>query len=132
MSNSLVCPGHIVDKVECGHQALRGPHTDKQRHFNCGVITHTIVGKWESREQQFEQQLELRTFLCCLDWFCLLLSLSLSLHCIPVGFPGFKGEDDLSVITQMLIKSCSIKCFCPVVYKDCCSEAALYPVWWQY
>lgn len=90
MSNSLVCPGHIVDKVECGHQALRGPHTDKQRHFNCGVITHTIVGKWESREQQFEQQLELRTFLCCLDWFCLLLSPYYLTSLNPCWLPRFQ------------------------------------------
>lgn len=32
----------------------------------------------------------------------------------------------------MLIKSCSINFFCPAVYKDCCSKAALYPVRWQY
>lgn len=57
--NCLFCPGHIVDMVECGQQAPQGSHTPTHtvtccRHFNCGVITHTTAGKWESGKQQLQ------------------------------------------------------------------------------
>lgn len=44
------CLSHIVDMFERRHQAPTHIHTQlqKQRTFNCAVITHTMEGKWES------------------------------------------------------------------------------------
>lgn len=99
--NCLFCPGHIVDMVECGHQGLWGTHTHthshKHKHFNCGVITHTTTGKWESGEQQ----LQVMESIPLLFGLVLSLSLSFCLHCTPVGFHGFKGGDNNSSMRHL-------------------------------
>lgn len=92
--------GCAVDMVECGHQGLPAahsrtqtntwtPYSHKHRHFNWGAITHPTTGGVESSSWEWW-----RAFLCCLHWFPLSQSLSLTLSvCLQCYYlPEFQSK----------------------------------------